>query len=212
MFIVFEGPDGCGKTTLARAFAGAKGFHYTREPTFSSEEADRLNLKQMNPADREVEFLIDRILHQSEIKNQIRKQNSVACDRYIWSALAYARVFSSSTYSFLKTVYTHRYFKKPDCYIMVKTDLKVCRSRCRKVQSDEQLKTLRDAYDMTHTCVRDSKIIEVDNSGLLEDTLKDLLRKLGRLWPDLGPTVTQTGLFYGASDVTDRLFQKLDEL
>lgn len=191
MLIVFEGVDGSGKTTVAKTFAEQKGFLYTREPTFSSEEADRLNLDSMSGSEREIEFMIDRIRHQGVIKNNTR----VAADRYLWSALAYSRYFSSNMYSFLRSVYTNSYFTRPDCYVMVKARMGICRQRSSRAQSDQQLKGLQKAYDDTSTCLG-SRIITIDNSGDIEDTMKVLYHKLGKIVPELGATIIQTSMFH----------------
>jgi thymidylate kinase len=67
VFIVFEGIDGCGKTTLSKRFAEIRTFIWTKEPRFSSEVADRLNLVDKDTISREVEFLLDRVRHQQDI-------------------------------------------------------------------------------------------------------------------------------------------------
>lgn len=181
MFIAFEGIDGSGKTTIAKKFAEEKGFQYTREPTFSSDEADLLNLSKMDPAEREVTFMIDRIKHQEVIKGI----NDIVSDRYIWSALVYSYVFSNNMYSFLKTVYMNKFFKVPDFTIIVEARLSVCRERSQRDQSDEILMNLKKAYDVFRPCMRGT-VISIDNSGSLDATMDTLYNKLSRFNRDLG--------------------------
>lgn len=128
LFLVFEGIDGSGKTTLSKAVAEKLGAIWTKEPTFTSEEADTLNLNSKDDIDREIEFCIDRIKHQSFIKSTL-ETNSLVCDRYIWSGLVYSLVFNQSAFCFAQAMYKHQYFIKPDYYILVDAPIDVCMER-----------------------------------------------------------------------------------
>lgn len=191
MFVAFEGIDGSGKTTLASAYARTKNFHYTHTPSFSSEEADRLNLHSLDTTGREAVFLMDRIEHQKEL----RKYPDIVCDRYIWSALAYSYTFNHFIWPFLEAVYAHKYFLKPFVYVWVDTDPHLCKDR-GVVQDYEKLKALREAYAACRPKIQESQIIVVDGAGPLDENLKVIMKKLGEIDPYLGGNVTQTNLIF----------------
>jgi thymidylate kinase len=183
MLIIFEGIDGCGKTTLSKKFSEQKNFVWTKEPTFSSQEADSLNLKSQDTASREVIFLIDRIRHQRILwqyknLNGILSSNAV-CDRYIWSGLAYCKVFNPSCFDFIKHLYDHDYFVKPDFYVFVDTPIELCLERCAREQTPEQLKTLREAYlDTQHLVAKHSSIINFPAIEPVEVLVEELWSKV----------------------------------
>jgi len=99
LFIVFEGIDGSGKTTLAKLLTeklASKGHnvHFTYEPTHgtwgeklreSFTANRRLDLKE------ELElFLKDRKDHvEQEIRPLLAKGSIIICDRYYYSTMAY---------------------------------------------------------------------------------------------------------------------------
>jgi len=183
--VVLEGIDGSGKTTLSQLvhqnFSSKVGLSYgplwiwTKEPTFSSEQADSLNLRGMDSADREVEFMIDRIMHQEMLwgsgmfEPAAGRQRHVICDRYIWSGLAYAKVFNPSVYEFMRVVYKHRFFIKPDLYIFVDTAPEVCCQRRRVPAQLTNLIKLREAFLETEDLITaDSAVMRVDGTENLE--------------------------------------------
>ena len=175
MLIVFEGIDGCGKTTLSKKLAQILGFKWTREPTFSSEEADALNLKSKNDIQREIEFAIDRIKHINDFLNLPQK---VVCDRYIWTGLAYCKTYNPAAFPFADALYKHSYFKKPDFYVFVDTPVEICFER-RKVQPIEHLIKIREAYLNTRDIVETtSKIITVQGVGDIEEGIREILKKI----------------------------------
>lgn len=180
MFIVFEGIDGCGKTTLSKHYADKYNYYWTKEPTFSSEEADRLNLGSKDDIEREVEFCIDRIKHQDEIKveRESRDFEGLICDRYIWSGLAYSKLFNPSAYDFAKAMYKHDFFIKPDIYVYVDTPINVCMSRGRD-QTNEQLENLKKAYVETMYLVSQSSyIIIIKGEGSIGDCIENLHKQI----------------------------------
>lgn len=171
MFIVLEGVDGSGKSTLVKRLAESKGLIYTREPTFSSEEADRLNLSGLDSIGREVEFLLDRVKHQ-EMLRQVH--GHIVCDRYIWSGLAYCKFYSPDLYDFAVALYTHRFFVHPEFYVLVDTPIDVCVKR-GKAQSKGHLEGLREAYIQASSIVsKNSKIISVEGVGNIDDVVDDI--------------------------------------
>jgi dTMP kinase len=94
-FVVFEGIDGCGKSTQARRCAQARGARFAFEPGDSPLGADlrRWLLDAATPMTPESEALLmlaDRSYHaRSVIGPLLAAGTSVVCDRYAASTLAY---------------------------------------------------------------------------------------------------------------------------
>ena len=94
MFIVFEGIDGTGKTTLSKKlveFLLSKGIKavWTREP-YSKPILEVLKGKELSPWAETHLFLADRDIHIGEfIKPYLEKGYTVVSDRYYLSTLAY---------------------------------------------------------------------------------------------------------------------------
>lgn len=89
-FIVFEGPDGVGKSTQAKRLAAYLGAHLTREPTARYVNADGVPLAYLakDPHEAALLFAADRRAHQPEITEALTRGH-VVCDRYSWSQRAY---------------------------------------------------------------------------------------------------------------------------
>jgi thymidylate kinase len=147
--IVFEGIDNSGKTSISQGVFDLLlkeqpgSWIWTKEPDFSTEEADRLNdpTKPMNEVEREILFL------ESRLRQMPKYQSSnVILDRYLWTGMAYAKVFSPSTFPFVSKLYqSHNIFKIPTLTIFVDTPVEVCQSR-EPALSLERLNKIRDAY------------------------------------------------------------------
>ena len=101
-FIVFEGIDGAGKTTQAKLLADKIKMSggspvLTAEPTTleSGKELRRVLGGEIKKSDCEIAtlFTLDRIAHNVDPENGIeamlRKGQTVICDRYYYSTLAY---------------------------------------------------------------------------------------------------------------------------
>lgn len=94
LFIVLEGIDGSGKTTLAKALSAElekRGMAtvITSEPTGG---AIGSLLRKEEIDDQKAEtllFIADRACHTSEIGSLLEKSTTVICDRYYASTLAY---------------------------------------------------------------------------------------------------------------------------
>lgn len=94
MFIVIDGPDGSGKTTLATSVANnllAEGYSLcsTREPFLATTRAWLFD-KRVKPRELAVAFVHDRHRHLHEvIQPALAAGQVVICDRYVLSTLSY---------------------------------------------------------------------------------------------------------------------------
>ena len=186
MFIVFEHIDGAGASTLSLDFMNLlnekfrdeqgdlkidplwENFEWHKEPLFSTEEANKLNSETYkDPVKREVLFYKSRIKHQELIKTK-----NVVCDRYVWSGLAYASIFSPNTFEFAKGLYMdEELFMIPDLYIFVDTPLDICYKRILIRGEDENIELLRKKRQAYFDTMRfiDSPIIVTESSGTTEN-------------------------------------------
>lgn len=123
--INLEGIDCCGKSTLSKmltarlnnesAGPGTGEWNCEHEPRFSSTEADAINIKDIDPWQREYYFMKDRIGHQ----DRLQSFNTIL-DRYILSGLAYAQTFSPSVVTMMKSIYSIvNEFKRPDVIVFI---------------------------------------------------------------------------------------------
>lgn len=91
-FIVLEGIDGSGKTTLARTIAEAVGGAYlTSEPTDGAlgTALRSGSFGNIPPAAEALLFAADRAIHTAEISEILESGRWVICDRYLGSTVAY---------------------------------------------------------------------------------------------------------------------------
>jgi len=186
MLIVFEGLDRSGKTSLSSAFVpwlnneyrDEEGvlladphfgeFTWTKEPTFSTEEADLLNSADspLNEYQRERVFFESRWRHQEFITAR-----NIVCDRYIWTGVAYAKVYSPHCFGFAKELYfSENLFVTPDLYVFVDTPPEVCFDRDPTLDLD-RLIALREAYLSTKDLIR-CPVLTVQGLGGEERTLQ----------------------------------------
>lgn len=176
--IVFEGIDNSGKTTLSRLFEAYMHdnyhfrWHWTKEPDFSTEEADALNFKSMDEVQREIAFLESRVRAQTTYTF-----SNTIVDRSRWTGVAYAKVFSPSIYKFVEELYVgSSMFKKPTAHVFLDTPVEVCHSREPSVPI-ESLFSLREAYLETLPLFeKDEKVIILTPSE--GETPEELLVRL----------------------------------
>lgn len=186
MLIAFEGTERVGKSTLSIKFASYLNnrlngnlleidphfgdFIWTKEPSFSSEEANQLNTPgYVDEYRRERLFFESRIRHQNYIAGK-----NIICERYLWSGLAYAYKYSSNCFRFIKELYTSEsLFIQPDLYIFIDIPVETCLKRDPDLDIDVQ-RELHEAYLKTKDYIR-SPIISIKAVGEEETTLHNLI-------------------------------------
>jgi dTMP kinase len=124
-FIVIEGIDGSGKTTLAKRLAGSRDVWLTAEPT-KGRLGSMLRsgeLGDIPPAAEALLFAADRSIHTAEIESELEKGRWVICDRYAGSTVAYqsASMGDSADWDWLNSMQAHSVIR-PDAVILLDMD------------------------------------------------------------------------------------------
>ena len=180
LLIVFEGIDNSGKTSLSKGVCeNLDNFTWAKEPTFTTEEADRLNDQnnKINEYERELLFLESRIRRQPAYQN-----NNIILDRYLWTGMTYAEVFSPKVYEFSTYLYqNYNIFRKPDFTIFVDTPVEVCQKR-EPILTIERLDKIRKAYLNNQKYVN-TDILTISGEGnlkynidIISNTIKDIIK------------------------------------
>ncbi len=92
-FVVIEGIDGCGKSSVARRVAKSLGKRavLTREPTdtWIGRAVREGGGRDISPYTDALLFMADRAQHTEKIASWLKKGKLVVCDRYYHSTVAY---------------------------------------------------------------------------------------------------------------------------
>ncbi|WP_448578990.1 dTMP kinase [Thermosphaera sp.] len=186
-FIVLEGIDGAGKTTLAKMLIDefkSRGMQavYTYEPT------DSLIVRAVKGEyapyrDAFVDalaFALDRLIHvKSLILPMLEKGVSVVSDRYFYSSVAYQSAMGAP-YEWVMEVNKHAF--KPDLaiYLDIPPDLAITRrkglsSRFPEFEEVEFLSKVRQYYKRM---VSEGLLIEVDATREIQTVYMEVLEKV----------------------------------
>ncbi len=105
-FIVLEGLDGSGKTSISRRlvdFLAGRGIDaiLTKEPTENFHRDPDLEGRRDYVSSMRLffEFTADRITHSEVIERWINEGKTVVCDRFLYSSLAYQGTIISTGFS-----------------------------------------------------------------------------------------------------------------
>ena len=142
-FIVFEGLDGAGTTTQSRLLSEKiKNSFLTFEPTNNNiGKIVRQALKKeitLTPETLAYLFAADRNEHINGIdgiKQKCLNNQTVICDRYIFSSLAYQTLETD----FEKIFFLSKDFPLPEILFFLNTDIEICQSRLKKRDEIEEL-------------------------------------------------------------------------
>lgn len=189
LFIVLDGPEGSGKSTIARKLSGDLG-EMGFDVLLTSEPGGMrlgamireilLHKKEISLA-AEAELLLfeaDRAQHVSEIiLPALRAGRAVVCDRFSAATMAYQGYGRGMDREFIKKVDAFATGGlEPDLTIILDVDVATGLSRVRKVRSTDKMERLGAQF---HGKVRKGflevartsrgKVMVVDSSGALDD-------------------------------------------
>lgn len=190
-FIVFEGIDGSGKSSVARAIAGKLGKSQavlTSEPTMTwlGDAVRRSHAEKMDPYTEAFLFLADRASHTAAIKQWLSEGKTVLCDRYYHSTVAYQGAALEGAVGFDPVKWlldmNLRVSLEPDIAFFFRVDPEVAIGRVNsrgKPSKFERLDFLRKVaanYDrLSKTC---KNVVSIDSSGPLDSVIAEVASRL----------------------------------
>lgn len=178
-FIVLEGIDGCGKTTIATLLAKKLGNTWiTKEPTSANKKIQAiLRHQQSAPSPLELQklYIADRLSHTKKIKRILETRN-VICQRYAMSTFAYGTAFGVSQKDLQHD------FLKPDMTFLLDIPVELAMKRIAGRKQDreyfekkEKLAKIRKKYLALDRKKIFGKIIKIDARPAPEIIAKKIL-------------------------------------
>ena len=101
-FIVIEGIDGSGKTTVSKYICNIIDAQFYKTPSFPFSDIRKLIDENVNLKSRFF-FYLSSVIHASHEIRELLKTRTVVCDRYILSTLCYHRAADPFLKSFNET-------------------------------------------------------------------------------------------------------------
>lgn len=194
MFIVIEGPDGSGKTTLAKQLTIQLNQAniptiYTYEPTRSSSAGKRLRSMMhkgniTNVYEFADLFAEDRKIHvETIIAPALAKGENVVCDRYKYSAMIYQQLQGVDTTYLAKL---GQQCLVPDMvYVLIPVNVDILLSRIitrgKKLDVFEESAFLQDAIELYRRLPEyfpQERVILLDASTKVQDSIDRILRDI----------------------------------
>ncbi|WP_440059920.1 dTMP kinase [Thermogladius sp. 4427co] len=185
LFIVLEGLDGSGKTSIARMIienlsrAGIRAV-YTYEP-YDSLIVRAIKGEYAKYRDAYVDALayaLDRLIHwKTTIEPALREGAVVVCDRYFYSSVAY-QTASGAPYEWVLEV--NRYAPRPDIAVYLDVDPRLGLDRKKGLESRfpeyERLDFLYEVRKVYMRMVREGLLQLVDSNRGLHEVFNDVWR------------------------------------
>ena len=189
-FVVFEGIDGCGKSTALEALYDflwnetTDSIRVGTEPT--SYESGELIRKALGGSIEEISseillgmFLADRAIHQKEISIANVRRSWYLCDRYIYSNMVYNAKDDEDMKRIEKL---NSKFIQPDVVFYIDTPVETCLHRIARrngkkeiFENKEKLTEAKRRYDM----IADSgKMVRIDGTLSERNVLEEILKVL----------------------------------
>ena len=191
-FVVIEGIDGCGKSSVAKHAAERIGRRavLTREPTDSwiGKAVRKGDKDQISPYIDALLFMADRVLHTERISEHLRKKKLVISDRYYHSTIAYQAAylqdeFKGDAFKWLLEA-NLRISLHPDLTVLLVISPEVAMERAGKrgkLSRFETLGFLRKVHgNYLKLARRDKSIVKVDASRDLDTVVDEVLGLISR--------------------------------
>lgn len=186
-FVVIEGIDGCGKSSVARLLVKRLGSRavLTREPTESwiGQAVRRGDRHKISPYIDALLFMADRAQHTEQVAEWLARRKTVVCDRYYHSTVAYQTaclegIFEGDAFKWLLEA-NLRISIHPDLtvFLTIPPELGLQRIRTRSELSRfERLSFLRKVQkNYIRLAELDKTIVKVDGAKDLQSVTNEVL-------------------------------------
>lgn len=188
-FIVFEGPDGSGKTTQQKTVASVLGTAVCEcEPT-TGEIGKQIRRALGGEVDCAPEtlallFAADRCEHVRALEKLLEAGETVLCDRYVFSSIAYQGLeLDTAWIAEINRRATERLL--PDAVVYVDLPTESCMARIARgrdhteiFETTERIAKVRENYERAFAMFPNLKLIRIDGAQPMEDVTRDILEKL----------------------------------
>ncbi len=189
-FIVFEGPDGSGKTTQLRLLAerlAAEGVSAAseREPTGSAMGAlvrEILSGRRVcEPQTLALLFSADRSEHVGDMLRLLDEGKHVLCDRYVFSSIAYQGLdLPTEWVAEVNRPNTERLM--PDAVVYIDLDERACMERITRgrdaveeiFETRERIKRVRQNYEYAFDRLPPERLFRIDGARTQEEVACDI--------------------------------------
>jgi dTMP kinase len=189
-FVVLEGIDGCGKSSVAKAVVDAIGERalLTYEPTDSwiGEAVRKGDGRNISPYTDALLFMADRAQHTLEIADRVREGRLVVSDRYYHSTVAYQTAAlkaagKGDNFDWLLDANT-RISLRPDITFIVLIDPELALERVGrrgKLSRFERLEFLKEVQaNYERLAELDDTVVRLDGKEPLEKVVGRVLERL----------------------------------
>lgn len=181
-FVVFEGPDGVGKTTLCDWFSKVYGYKKYKciGGTFSKVRK-HFDLGEVSLRERFSFLCGDAINNSFIIKEELKSGNNIVFDRYYYSTLAYCEIAQPGITNDFKFLFSE--LPKPNYVFYITTNFETMLSRISKrgdLASFEKTFTIKENYEMLiarYIELIGDNICVIDNNKTL-DFAMDQIKKV----------------------------------
>lgn len=188
-FIVFEGPDGSGKTTQQKRVAAALCSAICEcEPT-TGEIGKQIRHALGGEVDCAPEtlallFAADRREHVRALEKMLEDGKTVLCDRYVFSSIAYQGLeLDTAWIGEINRRATERLL--PDAVVYIDLPTESCMARIARgrdhteiFETTERISKVRENYERAFAMFPNLKLIRIDGAQPMEDVTRDILEKL----------------------------------
>lgn len=189
LFIVFEGIDGCGKSTQInnlKKYINDKYDYLFNSIDIGCEPTDQESgkfIRRVLSGEIDIKnidvisgmFISDRALHQKEILDSINLLNNVyICDRYLYSNIAY-NSRSDKDMNYIESLNSS--FINPDLCFYIDTDVKTCIKRINNrdhkdiFENSDFLHEVKQRYDIL---CNQGKLIRINGNQPEQDVFQDI--------------------------------------